>query len=373
MLKPIVNLLFEQTLFLIALIISFLLSVSVKLPSFASIDFNVLAFLSVLMLISAGLEKEKFLEKIATTMIERNHTEKKIAISMILTTMIIAMFFTNDVALITVVPITLIISQKGNFNPLKIIVLETIAANFGGSFTPMGNPQNIFLYNYYHLSFGDFMINMIPFFSICLSLSLIMTLTLDQNKIPFERQKVNLANKVNIAIYLFILLLVLLTMFHVISLLYVFVIAIILFGFVDRNLFKQIDYFLLGTFILFFIIIDQISAISYIKEIANTLVDSEIGTLVSASIFSQFMSNVPSAILIAPFSQHAFALVIGVSIGGFGTTIASLANLISYKYYVNQFKSKKEQYRYLSYFHKLNFIFLVVLLAIFVTIIAIKS
>ncbi len=373
MLKPIVNLLFEQTLFLIALIITILLSASVKLPSFASIDFKVLAFLSVLMLISAGLEKEKFLEKIATTMIERNHTEKKIAISMILTTMIIAMFFTNDVALITVVPITLIISQKGNFNPLKIIVLETIAANFGGSFTPMGNPQNIFLYNYYHLSFADFMINMIPFFSICLSLSLILAQKLDQNKIPFERQQVNLANKINIAIYLFILLLVLFAMFHIIPLLYVFVIAIVLFVFVDRNLFKQIDYFLLGTFILFFIIIDQISSISYIKDIANSFVNSETSTLVSASIFSQFISNVPSAILIAPFSQHAFALVIGVSIGGFGTTIASLANLISYKYYANQFKSRKEQHHYLSYFHKLNLLFLAVLLTLYVSFISIKS
>lgn len=366
MLKSLANAFFEQTLFIVVLLIELILALLIKLPAITAIDFNVLAFLCILMLISAGLEKEAFLEKIATNMIEHYHTERKIAISMIITTMLIAMFVTNDVALITVVPITLIISKKGNFNPLKIIVLETIAANFGGSFTPMGNPQNIFLYNFYHLRFGDFMLNMMPFFVICLCLSLLITLTLDRNRMPFDKENVQLKNKKNILVYLTLLVLVLLTLFNLINLQHVFVLTLLSVFLIDKKLFAKVDYFLLGTFVLFFIIIDQIESLPIISELATHFVSSEIGTMVSASLFSQLISNVPSAILIAPFSQHAQALVIGVSIGGFGTTIASLANLISYKYYINQFRLKEDRKNYLLFFHVTNFAFLIILLISFI-------
>lgn len=362
MLKSFFNKIFEETLFLIVAVFVIVFSFLIKKPDFCSADYGVIAFLCVLMLISLGLEKEHFLDKIAVTVIDQNHSERKIGAAMMITTAVIAMFVTNDVALITVVPITLIIARKGDFDPFRIIVIETAAANFGGSLTPMGNPQNIFLYHYYKFEPLQFIRAMSPFFLICIAISIMVIFRLSDRKIDFEDEEVEIQNKRKVMIYLSLLLLTLLTVFRLIDIETTFFVTIVTVLVIDGKLFLNLDYFLLATFLLFFVMIDQISAVEQVREIASDLVGSKINTMVTASLLSQAISNVPAAILTAPFTKEGQTLVTGVSIGGFGTLIASLANLISYKFYSNQYQDRRMKNNYLIYFHKVNILYLCILL-----------
>jgi len=365
MLKSFFNKVFEESLLVIAAVLTVAFSIFIKKPDLLAVDYGVIAFLCVLMLISLGLEQECFLDKIAVTVIDKNHTEQRIAVAMMATTAVIAMLVTNDVALITVVPITLIIARKGGFDPFRIIVLETAAANFGGSLTPMGNPQNIFLYHYYRLEPLGFLRAMLPFLVVCLVISFFVIFGLRSRRIEFEDEKADIRSRAKVLIYLALLALVLLTVFRIVDIRLTFGITVLTVLLTDRKLFRNLDFSLLATFVLFFVIIDQISAVDAVRDTAAAVAGSRLNTFLASALFSQAISNVPAAILNAPFTQEGYALVTGVSVGGFGTLIASLANLISYKFYASQYQDRRMSRKYLIYFHKINLLYLAVLIAVF--------
>lgn len=221
-----------------------------------------------------------------------------------------SMLITNDVALITFVPFTVLVLKKSHLEQHMIytIVMQTIAANLGSMLTPLGNPQNLYLYG----------------------------ISINSDSEQATRNK-------DLICYILLFLVDLIVVFRLIPWWIAFIVTILLVLLIKRSfLFRQVDYALLISFVGFFIFVGNIGRIPFISQSINHIItDREI--LVSA-LFSQFMSNVPTAILLSGFTTNVKALIVGTNIGGLGTLIASMASLISYKIYVETPDSQKEIY-----------------------------
>lgn len=353
----------NEAVFVIAAILT-ILSMFLVSPSkeyFEYINFSVLAILFCLMVVVAGFQKIGVFEALSSIILSRTNNEKAIGMILVIVCFFTAMLITNDVALITFVPFTIGILGEDEDKLIFVIVMETIAANLGSMMTPIGNPQNLFLYSYYDLNIFDFFkIIALPCF---LSFVLIMTIMLCK-KSGNLRVKVNqsptLINKRQLLKYTIMFAICILTVLNLIHYFVCFTIIFIILIVCDRSLFRKIDYMLLLTFVCFFIFVGNMSGLERIRMfVGEALMNREI--LVSA-IISQGISNVPAAIMLAPFTDKAAKLLIGVNIGGLGTIIASMASLISYKYYAAKEQGRKG--KYLLVFSMYNSALLIILLLV---------
>lgn len=349
MLKSFFDKLFEETVFLILLI---LLGISLffRIPSTDAIDWRVIAALWSLMAVAVALEDQLFLDWVANRISMRFHNERALSVALIATSMGLSMLMTNDVALLTLVPITLLIGRKGDFDPFKLVALETVAANVGSSLTPFGNPQNIFLFNQYHMDIISFMSVSVPFVVVAASCLLVATRTCPSLKIDFELDHIQVKSKKKLSVYLLLFILAILSIVHILPWQGIGLLIFICLVVMDRQLILSIDYFLLGTFLLFFLLLDNLLAVPGLKLFISGYLTEPLSVMWLSAFSSQIISNVPSAILFQPFVSDVRPLLIGVSLGGMGTLIASLANLISWKFYVKQYDKKN----YFIYFAKLN-------------------
>ena len=157
-----INILKNEFVFTLALSLAVITSFF-STPKIEYIDFKVLFSLFNLMIIVSAFKHMKVLDKIAISLLTKFDNSKTISLILIYITFFSSMLITNDVALITFVPLALIISKRANLNPMKLIIFQTIAANVGSGFTPMGNPQNLFIFSYYHLHAFEFFKMMLPF------------------------------------------------------------------------------------------------------------------------------------------------------------------------------------------------------------------
>ena len=325
------------------------------------INFSVLAILFSLMVVVAGLKEIGVFHTLSYLILSKTKSGKEIGRILSVVCFFASMLVTNDVALITFVPFTIGILGEDEENLIFILVMETIAANLGSMVTPIGNPQNLFLYSYYELSIIEFFKIILPLGIISLvAIIIIMSFCKRDNiKVKLEIKPIKIDKRLLIK-YTLMFVLCILAVLHIINYLLCFSIIVILLILGDRRLFNKVDYMLLLTFICFIIFVGNISNLEAVRRfVSDILVDREI--LVSA-IISQGISNVPASIMLAPFSDNGAALIVGTNIGGLGTIVASMASLITYKFYsVRQLANKV---RFLLMFSIINFTLLVLLLAI---------
>lgn len=363
--------------FLLAVISMFFVSPSKNYISY--IDFRVLALLFCLMAVVRGFSSIGVFTRLGTMLLTHVHSLRMLSALFIFLCFFFSMLITNDVALITFVPFTiLVLSMAGQKKFLiPVIVLETIAANLGSMLTPLGNPQNLYLYTISGLSIGAFVRIMLPYSFVSAILLLIFILFLPKDTVS-TATAANTANSTNtvtasntsnviceavkarknsrilFAFYLILFLLCLLTVLHILPYQILFFLVLTGFLLLDYRVLKDVDYFLLFTFLCFFIFIGNMKQISLVHElISKLLVHHEVLMGIGAS---QIISNVPAAILLSGFTDDYSALLIGVNLGGLGTLIASLASLISFKFYTHSNGSDTK--RFLGIFTLYNVIFL---------------
>lgn len=348
----------NEVVLFIAIILALLTSFF-SIPKLSYIDFKVLILLFNLMIVIAAFKEFNIMNYIASIFIKKCSSYKSLTIALISMCFFSSMIVTNDVSLITFVPLTLIICSSININPIKVIVFETIASNLGSSLTPMGNPQNLFLYSYFNISPIEFFKITLPLTLISLILLLIFTLKGKNYRLNVEISKTVIKNKKLSIIFFLLFVIILLSVFHIINYKIVFIITIITTIIFDKKLLIKIDYSLLITFIGFFIFIGNISSIETIRIFISDILNNELNTYIGGIISSQFISNVPATMLLSGFTDYYKELLLSVNIGGLGTLIASLASVISYKLYSKEFRSESKLY--LKEFTKYNFIFLVIL------------
>lgn len=330
----------------------------VYVPKLEYIDFKTLILLFNLMVVVSAFKKLKVLDYVAVGVAKKCSTYRHLSIALVFITFFASMIVTNDVALITFVPITIIIGEKLDIDILKIVVFQTLAANLGSSLTPMGNPQNLFLYTYYDIS-------PVRFFMITGPIALIAVIFLiglilrNKNKIiNVSLDEVELGNTKKLILYSVLLIVILFSVFHLIDYRISFILTIVLVSLIDKKLFFEVDYSLLITFIGFFIFIGNISNSAAIQNFMGKILSGESNTYYTGIVASQFISNVPATMLLSGFTDHFKELLLGVNIGGMGTLIASLASVISYKLYCNS--SSESSGRYLRVFTLYNVFGLVI-------------
>lgn len=314
-----------------------ILSSFISMPKLSYIDFKVLILLFNLMVVVAAFKELKFLDSIAIGLLKKCNTYTSISLALVFITFISSMIVTNDVALITFVPLSIVIARKANINVLKIVVFQTLAANLGSSFTPMGNPQNLFIYSFYNLSPIDFFKITLPIVILAVLFLVLLVFKDKKMNLSLDLEDVKIDNKRDVYLFGGLFLIILLSVFHVIDYKVTFLITIVMVLILNKKLFSQVDYSLLITFIGFFIFVGNISTMDVVKNFMEGILNSPKSTFLASVLSSQVISNVPATMLLSGFTNHFKELLLGVNIGGMGTLIASLASVISYKIYASEF------------------------------------
>ena len=331
----------------------FLVPPSVKYLSY--VDARVLCLLFCLMAVVAGLQSCQLFDLLAQRLLMGSRHLRKVVVLLVLLPFFTSMLVTNDVALITFVPFAILVLRAIGRSDLmiRVIVLQTLAANLGSMDTPVGNPQNLFLYAHYHLSALDFFQVMLPL-SILSLLGLLaasMAVPKDPIEVSFS-EKSAIPSRRKLAVYLALFLLCLLSVFRVLpyGALTAVVLAVLLL--LDRSMLGKVNYSLLLTFVFFFLFAGNIGAIDGVRSLMTGLMGRS--TLLSSLVASQFISNVPASVLLADFTQDWQGMLAGTNLGGMGTLIASLASLISFQFYNEQPDAKP--LRYLVAFTTVNLV-----------------
>ena len=314
-----------------------ILSSFISMPKLSYIDFKVLILLFNLMVVVAAFKELKFLDSIAIGLLKKCNTYTSISLALVFITFISSMIVTNDVALITFVPLSIVIARKANINVLKIVIFQTLAANLGSSFTPMGNPQNLFIYSFYNLSPIDFFKITLPIVILAVLFLVLLVFKDKKMNLSLDLEDVKIDNKRDVYLFGGLFLIILLSVFHVIDYKVTFLITIVMVLILNKKLFSQVDYSLLITFIGFFIFVGNISTMDVVKNFMEGILNSPKSTFLASVLSSQVISNVPATMLLSGFTNHFKELLLGVNIGGMGTLIASLASVISYKIYASEF------------------------------------
>lgn len=346
----------KELVFIISLSLAGITSFFLR-PKLSYINFEVLALLFNLMLIISALENLRVMDKIALWILSKCHNIRMISMVFILITFFTSMLVTNDVALITFVPLAILTFKKINMNPIKTIILQTLAANIGSSLTPMGNPQNLYLFTHYNIKSWDFFLITMPFTVLGLIWILLLNVRVSKDRFKLVFEEISIKDKKSTAIYMLLFFLVVLSVFKLMDYRFILVITLLYVMLKDKKTLKYVDYFLLATFICFFIFIGNLSNIQLLKDALNGFFSRPSTTFVASIFFSQIISNVPCAILVSTFTENWKAVLLGVNVGGMGTLIASLASLISYKLYAKDYPLSTKTY--LNKFHIYNFVSLV--------------
>lgn len=337
------------------------------------IDFRTLGILFSLMTVMAGLGRQGMFDRMGQALLARTDGALQLVLVLVGLCFFGSMFITNDVALMTFVPFTFAVlsnlgEQMRHRLAIPVVCMQTIAANLGSMLTPIGNPQNLYLYSKSSMSLAQFVGLMLPYTVVSLVLLTAWAVLLCRglgeklSELTVTEQKQGSFDKKIVLLYVTLFVICLLAVIHILPYGIVFAIVLVCTFFVDRITLRRVDYSLLLTFVAFFIFIGNLGRVpafsSWLQEIIS---GREVPVAVLAS---QITSNVPAALLLSGFTQNIKALVIGTNLGGLGTLIASMASLISYRQIAREMPHDKG--KYFVMFTISNIIFLVILLVVWV-------
>ncbi|NLC92749.1 MAG: citrate transporter [Treponema sp.] len=298
-------------------------------------------------------------EKISRSIVARFHNLRKVTLALVFITYLGSMFLANDMALLTFLPLGYFVLQRTNHKEAMsfTFIMQNIAANLGGMVTPFGNPQNLYLYSYYNISNMDFIKIMLPsflmatvlIFIVCLFVKPIPLEIKDYIVYPFRRRRTYA--------YSFLFICSLLIVFRFIPCLAGTIAITITLFFLDKDAIKEVNYPLLLTFCVFFVFSGNMARLPAINSFFSEILPKN--TLLYGILSCQFISNVPTAVLLSHFTTDYKSLLPAVNIGGCGTIIASLASLITFSEYKKANAGKISLY--LIKFSLLNFGFVIIL------------
>lgn len=341
--RKIVNFAKKETVLFAAVLLAFgsMVCVPPDLQYISYIDYRVLALLFCLMTVMEGFKSTGFFAAVAGKLLEKVKTFRQLYLVLVFLCFFTSMWITNDVALLTFVPFTVLVLRMTGLEQemIPVIVLQTIAANLGSMTTPVGNPQNLYLYSISGMGIGAFLQIMGPLTLISAGLIFLICLIhkdfpIRQGMLGKEIVGVRKAGENQVLAVLFFISL--LSVFRILSwqllLLIVLASCIGIKAFCkEKYLPLEADFGLLLTFVAFFIFIGNMGRICAVREVLSQVLNGR--ELLISFLCSQMISNVPAAILLSGFTQEYRGLLQGVNIGGLGTLIASLASLISYKFF----------------------------------------
>lgn len=370
------------------------------------VDLRTIGMLFSLMTITAGLSRLGVFRIACRHLLSAVRGPRRLALALTLLAFFSSMLITNDVALVTFVPFALLALRTLDSprHACFTVVMMTIAANLGSMLTPIGNPQNLYLYSTSHMALTDFLLLMLPYAAA--ALVLLVGAIAFFGRIP-EHAKEKAARSVDagnpasssedgsadspatcgeadnaasaadanetpqlasdaddpapsplrVLPWAALFVLALLSVAHILPYQAIVAVTIVVALAADRRALLHVDYALLFTFIAFFVFVGNVGRIEVVSAALAQLIDGH--ELAVSVIASQVLSNVPAAILLSGFTSNFAALIVGTNLGGLGTLIASMASLISYKQVA--LVLPREKGRYFMLFTVWNIAFLAVL------------
>jgi Na+/H+ antiporter NhaD/arsenite permease-like protein len=330
---------FKREWFFIIIASLFLILAIITKPTlkelYNSVNWPTIRALTGLLLITTVFKLSNVFDAFAEFSIKKIKNEKTLSIIFVLLAVFMSMFLTNDITLFVLVPLTLAFNQKIKNDLTKLIIFEAIAVNVGSELTPIGNPQNLFIFRLMHIGFLEFIKNLSLIFIPQFILLIIFTYLM----FPAKKLEIDISKKSTpnypiffISTLIFILFLISLEL----NLVRYFLISIVIFYLIIYNkVFFKFDYLLIITFILMFIDFSLITKIDFIKNIFLSFKMNFFNTFNISIVLSQIISNVPATIFMSHFSNDYLAIAYGANIGGNGLLIGSLANIIALRFLHN--------------------------------------
>lgn len=329
------------------------------------IDWTTLGLLWCLFLICRAASELGLFSALAARLFSVVRTPRALGFTLVFLCFGSSMLWTNDVALVTFIPFALLTLNRAGLKrhiPF-IVVLQTLAANLGCMFTPLGSPQNLFLASRVPFSFAKIMKLTAPYVwtSACLlALALVWKLP-SGGKIETKDMPAPDLNWRRLSLYLVLFGLVLAVVGHLMPLSWLVVLTAGVVVFDDPSLLYRVDYALLATFAVFFVFVGNLERLPFLAALLADWTNRSV--LFSAVLSSQVISNVPATLLLSGFTQNWSELLIGVNLGGLGTPVASMASLISYGRMAKAYPERPG--KYLLTFTICNLLFLLLLLGLF--------
>ena len=338
------------------------------------IDFRTLAILFSLMTVMAGLRQQGIFDRMGRALLALTGSTLQLVLVLVGLCFFGSMFITNDVSLLTFVPFTFVVLNSLGAEArekliLPVVCMQTIAANLGSMLTPIGNPQNLYLYGRSGMGMGAFVALMLPYTLASLALLAGWAVWLCRGGSPVckgtggpflaPQQSVAADGRIiwmDAALFVVCLLAVVRVLPYPVA--FGAVLAATLLA--DRATLGRVDYSLLLTFVAFFVFIGNLGRVEAFSDWLRQIIAGR--EVLVAVLASQVTSNVPAALLLSGFTQNVQALIIGTNLGGLGTLIASMASLISYRQIAREEPAGKG--RYFALFTLSNLLFLAVLLAL---------
>ena len=321
-------------------------------------DIKTLTCLFCVLAVVSALKDISFFYLLAKEIVRHFRTTRQAILALVCITFIGSMLIANDMALLTFLPLgyfVLRVTEKERYMAFTFI-MQNIAANLGGMLTPFGNPQNLYLYTAFKIPVGEFVSIMAPPFAVAVTMIVICCLAVKSEPIAMDDEPMSLPAG-RTALYIGLFALSIAIVFRGIPFwIGLIVIPAVLF-IADRRALSQVDYPLLLTFVFFFLFSGNMARIDIVSRFFSALMEKS--TLLFSELCCQFISNVPSAILLSRFTNNYPALLVGVNIGGTGTIISSLASLITLREYTAHNPGKTG--RYIAMFSAFNFSFLAIL------------
>ena len=311
---------------ILAIISCFFVKPSINYLNYINWDTIILLF--VIMLIVEVLKNLSIFERVVRKLLTKIGNARELVFVLVFTCFFSAIFITNDVSLIIFVPFTILALKKVDRIDLTIftVSLQTIAANVGCMVLPIGAPHNIVMYTVSRIPFESFFLLLLPYVIVSVIFLVILTFFISPDNITLPRMSKIEVNTDNFL----------------------------------KKVFLGVDYYLLLTFIALFILIGNLQNIPFFTQIFEKWIMGN--EVIWGIVASQVISNVPAAMLLSGFSANYEAIILGINIGGLGTLIASMANLISYKILVREYNDFK--IKYLVVFTVLNVILLAILIGV---------
>lgn len=291
-----------------------------------------LAGLTGLLIAIQGIRDSGLVQRAAMLVAARAHSMRGLGLLLVSATALLSMVLTNDVSLFLIVPLTVAIGGMSNLPVLRMVVLEALAVNAGSTLSPIGNPQNLLLWQHARLSFLHFVVAMLPTAAVMFALLLPLTwLWLPRDSVELtvgDLDGQTTSKQLGIWSTLGLIGMVVLMQYEQATLAAMFL--LVLFALLARASLARTDWLLLVTFAAIFLGLGHFAELPLVKHGLDQLdFKQPLTVFISGILASQLISNVPATVLLLERTPDAIALAVAVNVGGFGLAVGSLANLIA--------------------------------------------
>lgn len=304
-------------------------------------DIDTIACITLLLLVIAGFSNIQFFQKVAKWLVKKFKNTRSIIMCLIFITYVSALVNANDMSLLTFLPLAYIVLKYTN--NLRYVaftfIMQNIASNLGGMITPIGNPQNLYIFSYYDMNLWEFFKIMAIPTLIALVLIIVVCMFVKKQPLEYKDEEITQFSIPKAVTYGVLFVLTLLVVFGIVPWWVSTILIIATMCIVDAKAFLNVDYTIPLTFVAFFIFSGNLSRIPAVISLMESFIDNY--TFITAYISCQFISNVPTAVLLSKFTTNYAHLLVSVNVASLGIIFSSLSGVIALKEYIKVAKNEK--------------------------------